>query len=428
MAERRSSRVWSPFTQMKSAMPTRRVRSGVGPLLELEDGQQVLDCISSWWVTLHGHAQPEIAAAVGTQARQLEQVLAAGFTHRPAEDLARLLVEKLPAPLEWVFYSDNGSTAVEVALKLAYQFWQNTGAVGRKRFLCLEGAYHGDTLGAMSVGDRSTFTQSFVDLLFAVDAVPFPATWEGDGEVEAKEARALLRLEQLLLDRPGEYAAMVLEPLVQGAGGMRICRPQFLIAVQALLRRHDVLAIYDEVLTGFGRTGSLFACGKAATEPDIICLAKGLTGGFLPLAATVCSGRIFDAFYHEDPAKAFYHGHSYTANPLGCAAALASLELLAAEHFRTLAGWQREEIERINGHERLGRARVCGTIAAVDVVVTGEEGYLHPVGSLLRERFLARGFLLRPLGNTVYVLPPYCIERSQLVSVYDTLLELVDEL
>ena len=219
MAERRSSRVWSPFTQMKSAMPTRRVRSGVGPLLELEDGQQVLDCISSWWVTLHGHAQPEIAAAIGTQARQLEQVLAAGFTHRPAEDLARLLVEKLPAPLEWVFYSDNGSTAVEVALKLAYQFWQNTGAVGRKRFLCLEGAYHGDTLGAMSVGDRSTFTQSFVDLLFAVDAVPFPATWEGDGEVEAKEARALLRLEQLLLDRPGEYAAMVLEPLVQGAGG-----------------------------------------------------------------------------------------------------------------------------------------------------------------------------------------------------------------
>ena len=221
---------------------------------------------------------------------------------------------------------------------------------------------------------------------------------------------------------------MIIEPLVQGAGGMRMCRPQFLTALHRLLRKNDVLAIYDEVLTGFGRTGAFFACEKAVTEPDIVCLAKGLTGGFLPLAATVCNDRVFDAFYCDEPDKAFYHGHSYTANPLGCAAALASWELLASELFRRLADWQQEQAVRLLGHESLARVRVCGTIVAVDVRVDGEEGYLHRIGPLLRERFLARGFLLRPLGNTIYVLPPYCIDRSQLRSIYDALFELVDEL
>ena len=424
MAERVASHVWSPFTQMKAALSVQQVRAGRGAVLELEDGRQILDCISSWWVTLHGHAQPEIAAALAGQAKELEQVIAAGFTHRPAEELARRLADALPAPLKWVFYSDDGSTAVEVALKLAYQFWRNQGERNRTRFLRLEGAYHGDTFGAMSVGERSLFTRPFADLLFPTDAVPFPATWEGDEEVEAKEARALARLEELLVRHPSQYAAMILEPLVQGAGGMRMCRPHFLAAVQALLRECDVLAIYDEVLTGFGRTGELFACEKAATQPDIICLAKGLTGGFLPMAATVCSQQVFSAFYHDDPAMAFYHGHSYTANPLGCAAALASLDLLASERFRRLADWQREEVVRLRDHQRLKRVRVCGTIVAADVIAGGEEG----VGPLLRERFLARGFLMRPLGNSVYVLPPYCIERPQLASIYDCLSELIDAL
>ncbi|MDE2736579.1 MAG: adenosylmethionine--8-amino-7-oxononanoate transaminase [Gemmatimonadota bacterium] len=427
MAER-TSHVWSPFTQMKASLPVQQVRAGRGAVLELEDGRQILDCISSWWVTLHGHGQPEIAAAVAEQAKELEQVIAAGFTHRPAEELARRLVDALPAPLKWVFYSDDGSTAVEVALKLAYQFWHNQGERDRTRFLRFEGAYHGDTLGAMSVGERSLFTRPFTDLLFPTDAVPFPATWEGDGEVEAKEAQALARLEELLTRHPGQYAAMILEPLVQGAGGMRMCRPHFLGAVQTLLRQCDVLAIYDEVLTGFGRTGALFACEKAATQPDLICLAKGLTGGFLPMAATVCSERVFSAFYDDDPAKAFYHGHSYTANPLGCAAALASLDLLASEPFRRLASWQREEVVRLCDHQRLKQVRVCGTIVAADVIAEGEEGYLHEVGPLLREQFLARGFLLRPLGNSVYVLPPYCIERPQLASIYDCFCELIDAL
>ena len=421
------TRVWSPFTQMRADAPALPVRRAEGALIELEDGRVLLDGIASWWVTLHGHGQPEIAAAIAAQASELEQVLAAGFTHRPAEELADRLVALLPAPLQWVFYSDDGSTAVEVALKMAYQFWRNESAPGRKRFLRFEGAYHGDTLGAMAVGERSLFTSAFDDLLFAADAVPFPATWDGDAEIAAKEERALARLRQLLAEHPGEYAAMIVEPLVQGAGGMRMCRSQFLVAVQALLHEYDVLAIYDEVMTGFGRTGEFFACQTANTQPDIICLAKGLTGGFLPLAATVCSDRVFAAFCGGAD-RAFYHGHSYTANPLGCTAALASLDLLAFEAFRPLAQWQREEIQRLKGHERLGRARVCGTIAAVDVLVAGEEGYWHEIGQRLREGFLKRGILLRPLGNTVYVLPPYCMQRDQLASVYDALRELVDVL
>lgn len=424
------SNVWSPYTQMKTAPIPQRVRAGRGALLELEDGRQVVDCISSWWVTLHGHAQAEIAAAIARQAQQLEQVIPAGFTHEPAEVLAQRLVNKLPDSLRWIFYSDNGSTAVEVALKMAFQFWKNSGVEGRQRFLCFAGAYHGDTLGAMSVGARSLFTQPFGEWLFAVDTVPFPATHIGEAQTEAEETRALETLEALLERNTEGYAAMILEPLVQGAGGMRMCRPHFLRQMETLLRRYDVLVIYDEVLTGFGRTGEWFACTKASTAPDIVCLAKGITGGFMPLAATACSAEIYAAFYSDDPHKALYHGHSYSANPLGCAAALASLDLLEQDEdrFRRLEAWHREELAALGGHPRLQRLRVCGTIAALDVVVAAGEGYLHSVGPVLKERFLERGFLLRPLGNVIYVIPPYCIERQQLRSIYDCIGEVVEEL
>ena len=422
--------IWMPYTQMKTAPEPLAVCRGRGALLELEDGRQVLDCISSWWVTLHGHAQEEIAGAIAAQALQLEQVIPAGFTHRPAESLARRLVEKLPAPLRWVFYSDNGSTAVEVALKMAFQYWKNKGVEERNHFLSFAGAYHGDTLGAMSVGARSLFSAPFGELLFGVDSVPFPATHMGDERAEAEEARALRQLEALLERAPDRYAAMILEPLVQGAGGMRMCRPQFLLHLEEVLRRYGVLIIYDEVLTGFGRTGEWFACSCAGTAPDIVCLAKGLTGGFTPLAATACSAEIYAAFYSDDPRKALYHGHSYSANPLGCAAGLASLDLLEADEqrFRRLEGWHREELAGLGGHPRLHRLRVCGTIAAMDVVVRGDEGYLHRVGPVLRQRFLDRGFLLRPLGNVVYILPPYCIERGQLAALYRCIGEVVDAL
>lgn len=419
-----------PYTQMKTAPEPLLVRTGKGAVLELEDGRRVVDCISSWWVTLHGHAQPEIARAIYEQAQELEQVIAAGFTHRPAEELARRLVEKLPQPLSRVFYSDNGSTAVEVALKMAFQYWKNQGVQERTRFLCFAGAYHGDTLGAMSVGARSMFAEAFREMLFEVDSVPFPATYAGDARIEKQEALALQRLEDLLEQNPQGYAAMILEPLVQGAAGMRMCRAGFLRRLEDVLRRYGILVIYDEVMVGFGRTGAWFACGKAGTRPDLICLAKGLTGGFTPLAATVCTERIYDAFYSEDPRKTLYHGHSYTANPLGCAAALASMDLLekTEERFYRMEDWHGQGLAKLAENPRLHRLRVCGSIAAMDVVVEDEEGYLNQVGALLRERFLERGFLLRPLGNVIYILPPYCMERDQLDAVYDSIREVVASL
>ncbi len=422
-----NSPVWMPYTQMKGASVPLVVRSARGAVLELEDGRQLIDCISSWWVTLHGHTQPQIAAAIAEQARRLEQVIAAGFTHRPAEDLARRLKGHLPF-VPHLFYSDSGSTAVEVALKMAYQYWRNQGASGRRRFLSLEGAYHGDTLGAMSLSARSLFTAPFAELLLPVDFVPFPQTWIGDQGVEEREVAAIGHLEGLLRRSGEQYAAMIVEPLVQGAAGMRMCRPNFLRQVADLLSRHGVLLIADEVFTGFGRTGALFACQLAGIQPDMLCLAKGLSGGFLPLAATLCSEAVYQAFCSDDPTHTFYHGHSYTANPLGCAAALASLELLEREPppFAALEGWHHRELGRLAGHPQLCRLRVCGTIAALEV--RGAAGYLHELGPRLKQRFLERGLLLRPLGGVIYLVPPYCLERAQLEAAYRCIAEVVAEL
>jgi adenosylmethionine---8-amino-7-oxononanoate aminotransferase len=413
---------WQPFTRLGAEPPPLHVVRAAGAYIELADGRRLLDAISSWWVTLHGHARPEIAAAVASQATQLEQVIAAGFTHEPAERLAQDLADGLPVEAAKVFYSDNGSTAVEVALKMAFQFWQNQGIQGRRRFLAFDAAYHGDTVGAMSLSARSLFTDAFGSLLFDVNRVPFPATWSDDVKVQGREDEALARLEVLLEQDPQAYAAMIIEPLVQGAGGMRMCRPSFLVRLHEVLRRYGVLAIYDEVMTGFGRTGELFACIKAGTSPDIVCLAKGLSGGFVPLAATVCSGRIQAAFCSERAERAFYHGHSYTANPIGCAAGLVSWQLLQRERerFVGMEAWHRQEMEALAGHPRLKRMRLCGTVAAVDIetATLGGEGYTSALGPHLRQAFIERGLLLRPLGNTVYVLPPYCLERGELAAIY----------
>jgi adenosylmethionine-8-amino-7-oxononanoate aminotransferase len=273
--------LWYPYTQAKTAPEPLKVKSAQGAWLELQDGSRLLDCISSWWVNLHGHAHPHMAAAIYRQAKQLEHVIFAGFTHDPAEQLAEQLVNLLPAPLSRVFFSDNGSTAVEVALKMAYQYWQNQGQ-SRQKFLAFEGAYHGDTVGAMAVGARSLFSQVFADLLFEVEFVPFPDTDLSDTEAESREAQAIEAIAQKL--QTHAYAGIIIEPLVQGAGGMRMCRPAFLQKLRHLTQQFETLLIADEVMTGFGRTGDWFACTKAAIAPDIICLSKGLTGGFLPMA------------------------------------------------------------------------------------------------------------------------------------------------
>ena len=427
--KRRPSAVWPPFTPLKTGTAPLRVKSGKGVMLTLEDGRNLMDCISSWWVNLHGHTHPEIAQAIHRQALELEQVIFAGLTHEPAERLAHRLVDLLPDGLTRVFYSDNGSTAVEVALKMAFQFWKNRGASGRTRFISFEGAYHGDTLGAMSVSHRSVFTDAFRDLLFDVDFIPYPETFEDDADVAEKEARSLAALDRLLVSHADAYAALIIEPLVQGAGGMRMCRPAFLKALQKKSRDYDILIIYDEVMVGFGRTGDYFACRRAKTVPDIICLSKGITGGFMPLAATVCTDRIQHAFYDENSGKTLYHGHSYTANPLGCAAANVSLDLLIENHnqFEQMAQWHLDGIHMLGQEKRLQRFRVCGTIAAMDVAA-GDGGYLSALGPLLRQRFMDNGFLLRPLGNVIYILPPYCIRREELLSVYECIRDVISKI
>ena len=421
------SRVWMPFTQMENAASPKRVRAGDGVMLELEDGRRVMDCISSWWVNLHGHCEPSIARAIAVQTEQLEQVIAAGFTHQPAEELAHKLVEKLPDRSSRVFYSDNGSTAVETALKMAVQYWHNRGVPQRSRFLAFAGGYHGDTVGAMSVSSQGGFSMAFPELLFETDYLSFPSTYTGDRGVQELEDETLDQLERLLASRAERYAAMVIEPLVQGAAGMRMCRPRFLVRLERLLRGFDILQIYDEVLVGFGRTGSWFACEKAGTAPDLVCLAKGLTGGFLPLAATVSTDAIFDTFRSTDLSKTFFHGHSYNANPLGCVAALASMALLQGktEKLAEIESWHREGLARLASDPRLERPRVCGTIAAIDLLTGDGGGYLGPTSTALAASFLERGFLLRPIGNSIYVLPPYCIEREQMEAIYDCIAEVV---
>ena len=416
--------VWHPFTQAKTAPDSVLIRSGKGAVVYGADGKEYLDLVSSWWVNLHGHAHPYIADAIAEQAHKLEQVIFAGLTHEPAVRLAQRLTSLLPDDLNRVFYSDNGSTAVEVALKLALQYWRNLGQPERRRYLAFEGGYHGDTVGAMSVGVSSGFFAPFEDLLFEVDVLPFPETWEGDAAVAEKEDRCLTALEAYLDRRGDETAAVIIEPLVQGAGGMRMCRAEFLQALTQKLRAAGVLVIFDEVMTGFGRTGDLFACLKAGVTPDLICLSKGLTAGFLPLAATVCRDPIYEAFLDTGFDKAFAHGHSFTANPLGCAAGLASLDLLMKEETRAriaaIEARHRKHMARLAHHPKVTRPRVTGTIAALNVGVE-DSGYAAAIGPRLKAFFLENGLLLRPLGEVIYLLPPYCISDSQLDRSYDTL-------
>ncbi len=418
--------IWYPFTIIQDAPEPIKVERGEGLWLELEDGRRIMDCISSWWVNMHGHAHPKIADAIHAQAQKLEQVIFANFTHDPAEKVAEQLTDRLPGDLNRVFFSDDGSTAVEVAMKMAWQYWKNRGEE-RKTFICFEGAYHGDTFGAMSAGDRSVFTEVFKELLFDVEFLPYPQTWIGDKSATTNEENIIEQLEEMLNKEPGKYAGILIEPLVQGAGGMRMCRSSFLQKLHWVNRQYGTLLMFDEVMTGFGRTGSWFASQRAQVEPDIICLAKGLTGGFLPLSVTVCSDDIYEAFNSSDPMKTFWHGHSYTANPLGCAAALASMELMDENEstFGAMEEWHLEELETLMEHPKLKNHRVTGTIAAMDIIAEGEEGYLNKVADHIKKECVTHGLLLRPLGNVLYLMPPYCTTREQLGTMYRGITELL---
>ncbi|MBF0310696.1 MAG: adenosylmethionine--8-amino-7-oxononanoate transaminase [Magnetococcales bacterium] len=413
--------IWHPFTQEEGAPPPIPIRSGQGTRLFGEDGRIYLDLIGSWWVNIHGHAHPHIAAAIARQAQTLEQVIFAGFTHRPAVHLAQELTRILPPGLDQFFFSDNGSTAVEVALKMALQHAVNRGE-NRRRFVVFEGSYHGDTVGAMSVGRSSGFFTAFEPLLFEVDTLPFPATWNDDPEVETKERLALQALDHYLQRHGKTCAGWLVEPLVQGAGGMRLCRPSFLREAALRVRAQGIPLLFDEVMTGFGRTGSHFACQQTGITPDLICLSKGLTGGFLPLGLTVCTPEIRQAFRGDRFDRAFAHGHSFTANPISCAAAVASLEILhrekSLEKVAAIQAIHRERLAALAGHPRISRPRSIGVIAALDLD-SDRADYHSPLGPALKAFFLEEGLLIRPLGNVVYLLPPFCITPDELHRGWD---------
>ncbi|CAA7620285.1 Adenosylmethionine-8-amino-7-oxononanoate aminotransferase [Magnetospirillum sp. LM-5] len=415
-----SRHVWHPFTQAATAPPPILALGAKGATIYGADGREYLDMVSSWWVNLHGHGNPAIAAAIADQALRLEHVIFADFTHEPAARLAARICRLLPGDLERVFFSDDGSTAIEVAMKIARQYWSNQGS-DRRVFVAFDGGYHGDTVGAMSAGRSSGFFGAWENMLFPVEVAPFPATWDGD-DAATREAQALAVLDQIFDRNRDQIAALIIEPLIQGAAGMRMCRPEFLQAVAARAQAAGTLLIFDEVMTGFGRTGAHFACLKAGVTPDLICLSKGLTGGFLPMSLTVAREEIYQAFLGPDIAKAFLHGHSYTANPLGCAAGLASLDLLEAPdcqgRIRAIEAIHRQRLPDLMArHQHLIQPRICGTIAAFTLP---GQGYGSAVSARLKKDFLENGVLMRPLGDVLYLLPPYCIEDSQLHRAWDT--------
>jgi len=403
------SPVWHPFTQHGLREPIPLVTHAEGAVLHTADGRRVIDAISSWWVTTHGHCHPRIMAAIAAQTAKLDQIIYAGWTHEPAETLARGLTAIMPPALTKVFYSDSGSTSVEVALKMALGFWANRGEA-RHRILVLEHSYHGDTIGAMSVGARGVFNRAYAPLLFDVGTIPFPT--------EGHERATLDALEAACREHP---AAFIVEPLILGAGGMLIYPAHILAEMRAICARHDVLFIADEVMTAWGRTGTLLACEQADVVPDILCLSKGLTGGAVPLAVTMATQAIFDAHLSDDRAKMFFHSSSYTANPIACAAAVANLEIWRDEPvLERIAGLGERQQARLDGIEGVAGKRRIGTIAAMEVPVP-DGGYLAAIGPRLLKHFRELNVLLRPLGNTVYVMPPYCISDAELDTVYNAI-------
>jgi len=406
-----SSPVWHPFTQHGLNEPIPLVTHAEGAALFTADGRRIVDAISSWWVTTHGHCHPRIMAAIAEQAGKLDQIIFAGWTHAPAEELADQLVALFGPSLPHAFYSDSGSTAVEVALKMALGFWLNRGEP-RERILCLEHGYHGDTIGTMSVGARGVFNRAYAPLLFDVGTIPFP-TGDGSATLEALEAACR--------DRP---AALIVEPLVLGAGGMLFYDARILAKMRAICARHEVLFIADEVMTGWGRTGTLLATDQAQVTPDILCLSKGLTGGAIPLAVTLASRPIYEAHLSEDRARMFFHSSSYTANPIACAAALANLavwrEEPVDERIAALGERQQERLDRLPSIARNIRRK--GTIAAFEFG-PDDASYMSDLGPRLLAFFRERDLLLRPLGNTIYVMPPYCIGEADLDRIYDAIHE-----
>lgn len=407
LSQRDTEVIWHPYTQHKSMPELLPVAKAEGLYLMDEKGNRYMDAISSWWTTIHGHSHPYIAEKIYEQAKQLEHVIFAGCTHEPAVQLAENLLPLLPGHFSKVFYSDNGSTAVEVALKMAMQLHQNQGNPGRTKIVALKNAYHGDTFGAMSVSERGVFTIAFRQYLFEVIFI---------------EPGKEFSQQQLPLN---EIACFIYEPLLQAAGGMNMYSAEWLNETICQFKQNDILCIADEVMTGFGRTGNLFASENLHHKPDMICLSKGLTGGTLPLSITACTQKVFDAFVSNDKQHTFFHGHSYTANPIACAAALASLELLQKEECLASIDYISEQhrlfVEELkNFSPAVSHPRSIGTVLAFELQ-SEQSSYLSNLKEKVINTAMQEFVFLRPLGNTVYLMPPYCITKEELEKLYAVL-------
>lgn len=385
-----------------------------------DKGKKYIDAFSSWWTCIHGHSHPYIAKKVSVQLKKLEHVIFAGFTHEPAVRLAERLLKKLPKNQKKIFYSDNGSTAVEVALKMAFQFWDNQ-QQPKPKVIAFRNAYHGDTFGAMSVSARGAFSKPFQANLFDVIFVDAPA--------EGNEQEAIRQITQVIKDQSSSISAFIFEPLVQGVAGMVLNGSDALSEMIRICRKNKIFTIADEVFTGFGRTGKFFACNYLSEQPDIVCLSKGLTGGTMAMGVTSCTEEIFNGFLSEDRTKTFFHGHSFTANPVACSASLASMDLMEKkETWRNIARINRKHsaFQKVIRSRSSVISRTLGVILAVELKTSGETSYFNAIRDKANKFFLDRGILLRPLGNVVYLVPPYCISDKDLDYIYDSILDFLN--
>jgi adenosylmethionine---8-amino-7-oxononanoate aminotransferase len=428
-----SLRIWHPFSNTALDAPPIRIVRAEGVYLHTADGRKIIDAVSSWWVNLHGHGNPRIADAIAQQAKKMEHVILAGFTHDAAEELSERLRKWVAPELRHLFFSDDGSTAVEVALKIAVQYFSNQERADKREIVALAHGYHGDTAGAMSVSDDSPFTNPFRHMRYPVHRVHSAYCYRCPVGLrrETCHIECIQQLETLLQERGAQIAAVIVEPLLQAAGGMIVHPVEFLRRVRALCTQYEVLLIADEVLTGFGRTGKMFACDLAGVTPDLMCLSKGITGGFLPMGVTLCTDAVESVFRSENRLHTFFHAHSYTGNALACAAANMSLQIFddepVFERIAAIAEVNAERLAQLRGKHQVGDTRQIGTIGAVELLAD-DAGYLSAMRNKLYSFFIERGVLLRPLGNVVYVLPPYVISREQLHRVYDVIVEALQTL
>lgn len=450
-----NSKIWHPFTQHGLEEPIIKIKNAKDEFLYTEDGKTIIDGISSWWVNTLGHSNPAITKAIYEQAEKLQQVIFAGFTHNPAEEVVTKIKQFLPPQLEYAFFSDSGSTSVEVALKMAVGYFHNIanglyigttstpspqpsplkgeGAHCNSRSICyknfvnktkivaFEKAYHGDTFGGMSSGGKSVFNKAYTNMLFDVIHLPFP--------VKGAESHTIDKFKEILQEQSNEIAAIIIEPLILGSGGMLIYEPFVIDELYKLAKEHNIFFILDEVMTGFGRTGTMFAFEQTNIVPDIICLSKGLTGGNLPLALTIATKEIYNAFYSKNKADMFFHSSSYTANPIACAAATANLDIWASQPIldkvKNINKSHLEKLKTFEQNEFIKNVRVLGSILAFDINVENG-GYLSDIAIDLYKFYIENGVLLRPLGNTVYIMPPYCISQASLNQIYDTIEDAIE--